>query len=468
MYLPPLVTLLVACSPPEGPDGSPLVRLDTVEMEAQLEEYEYLVDLLEIDLLDDRTAIGAGEGGVIVYQITGSDLTYLRHYMPAIDGWKVSRFHHVEPLGGDIVAATNRNRGIAFLDVAAEGDDGLLSFSPLSGVSGMATTDGLLYVVSHDTTLYTWDVSDPRSPTLLNEQYGLESAWEIAIDGAWAYIADSLLGVIPVDLSDPAAPALRDPVESTGSPQDLVIAGGVLYVAAGSAGIEVYDLTDPAAPRLVEAVDHGDAVVSVSVSGDLLWVTDYEDVRVYDLTDPLHPAPLASDPTEEWALHVAAFGDRALVADWGNLHLYELDREVTAPDARVDREALYFYQGSETLEIELLNRGGADLEIADLSLEDPRFAASAGASRLAPGTSTTISVTFEDDGQPASAALCLATNDPDRPLLELTAATRSDDGSSIAVGERAIDFVLPDVDGDYHQLSDRRGEPVYLVYFATW
>ena len=34
--------------------------------------------------------------------------------------------------------------------------------------------------------------------------------------------------------------------------------------------------------------------------------------------------------------------------------------------------------------------------------------------------------------------------------------------------ELAPDFALPDLDGQVHTLSEQRGHPVVLAYFATW
>ena len=64
-------------------------------------------------------------------------------------------------------------------------------------------------------------------------------------------------------------------------------------------------------------------------------------------------------------------------------------------------------------------------------------------------------------------AVCIETNDPDQPLMELTVASSST-GSSVRVGDLAPDFSLPDLEGQLHTLSEQRGRPVVLCYFATW
>jgi peroxiredoxin len=36
------------------------------------------------------------------------------------------------------------------------------------------------------------------------------------------------------------------------------------------------------------------------------------------------------------------------------------------------------------------------------------------------------------------------------------------------VGEAAPNFLLPDLDGNLHELIQQLGKPVVLCYFATW
>jgi len=41
-------------------------------------------------------------------------------------------------------------------------------------------------------------------------------------------------------------------------------------------------------------------------------------------------------------------------------------------------------------------------------------------------------------------------------------------GTGVALGNDAPDFVLEDLDGNSHRLSEQLGHPVVLVFFATW
>jgi len=464
------------CEAPPALGKNPVTRKGLLSIDADPDDplqtgENFVMDLLEVELIGEGGfALGVGQGGLMVFETAGAAPTF-RHRIVVSDGVaEVDRFHHLAYLGGEVAAVSNRSSGLYFLDI----DDPLaepLYLNRISGQSGLAAQDERLYVVSHDGWMHTWSVADPRAPVLMASSEGLDNAWEIVTDGGYAYVASNHLGVVPVDLADPDHPSVLEPVATDGSAQDLVAYEGALYVANGAAGIAVFDLAEPAAPRLVEALDHGGSVVSVAADDGVLWAVDHADVLAYDVSDPLAPVPIGSYPTEEWALAVDAHGGQALVGDWGNLGLYAAASEHPAPDARASVETLYFYEGEEELTLELLNRGGEALALHGAAVvpaeEDARFSVTLGEASVAPGESVSVAVRYEG-GEGEAAELCLVTDDPDAPLVRVVLATTSDDGASLAVGEAAIDFVLPDVDGDYHRLSDHLGEPIYLVYFATW
>ena len=162
-----------------------------------------------------------------------------------------------------------------------------------------------------------------------------------------------------------------------------------------------------------------------------------------------------------------ANGARAFVADWGNLIVLELDRDQPAPAASVDRQEILVVTGTDSTRVTLTNRGGAPLTIAGLSVDDPRFSLMLEKSTLDPGESAGIDLSIAEDGEAVSASLCLATNDPGTPVMQIGISS-SQSGAEVGIGEIAPDFVLRDIDGNSHQLSAQRGQPVVLAYFATW
>ena len=78
-----------------------------------------------------------------------------------------------------------------------------------------------------------------------------------------------------------------------------------------------------------------------------------------------------------------------------------------------------------------------------------------------------VKLDYANDGADLESTLCIASNDPDEPVQQVTLASSSS-GSSVLIGEMAPNFNLPDLDGNYLELARQIGKPVVLSYFATW
>ncbi len=457
----PSLVELGPCEVPSPLPEDPLVLVSELDVqEARGLSNVHIVDL-EVEPTRQR-AYGVGYRGFFIFDVSDE--------VPALVGGdgEPNELFRLEVLDADHVAVSTRERGFQIRDVRDVRNPEVLDQAELDGASGMALGDGLLYVVTHLGELVTYEVSPTWSLRELARMEGLSNAWEIVIEGDYAYVADNTLGVAVVDLSDPRTPSLVGVTETAAGLQDLEIGGGYLYAAVGGAGVEIFSLADPAAPESAGSLAYTSSVVSVAYDDGVVWGTDHASVVALDVSDPTHPLPLATQETPEWALHVAPLGDgTALVADWKMLERYALDRAIRSPDLELGRDTLYFSGGDEVATLELANRGGAALELSGYGLEDARFSLSATEAVAEPGESLSLSLSFTDDGEPVDTALCLATNDPDAPLAEVKLASTSE-GSSIAVGEPAVDFVLPDVDGELHQLLEKRGQPILLSFFSTW
>lgn len=387
-------------------------------------------------------------------------------------GGETAEFEHVLPLGGGLLALTSLAdghqsvEGLTIVDTSVPKALEVVSTLDVDDPSGMALSGTWLYLLQFTGQLTVVDVSDPAAPAAGVTVDGLANPWEMVVAGDVGYVADNALGVVVLDLSDPATPVVVGAVEAAGGAQDVDVWEGTLFAAVGTAGIQTFDLSDPLAPEPLAVIGYGTPVVAVSVDAGRAWGADHEGVVVVDVTDPAAPTPLAVEDTEWWALDVAASGDRVYVADWKAITVMDLAAGA-APDADPDQSVVFFIGSVTHRTVVVSNRGAAELELVGVTLDDPRFTVEVDALTAQPGGSLQIRITFEDDGEVVDTALCLATNDPDEPTLKIGVADSSSE-ASVGVGEAAPDFVLPDLDGTLHSLSDYYGQPVVLAWFASW
>lgn len=506
----------VHCDPPDVLPADPVVALasaPTLQFPGSGKPTLPLVSHI-IDVAVDR-ATGLAHvvslPGFFVFGDSPEGFAHLGEYPPgaahsaavwAVDGvaehGTVVEYAHVEPLGGDLVAITARGNpppafmfgpghpgihGLFVLDVSDPAKPSLVAELPLKDPAGMALAGSLLYVVTYGGKFLVVDVSDPAAPEVVSNLSGFENPWKVVVSGSLAYVADNADGVAVVDLSAPADPVLLEVVPTASGAQELALDRGHLYAAVGAPGVEVFDLADPVHPLPVGLVPTGPSAVGIDADDGLLWVVNQESLLVFDLADPAKPRPIGVQDTPGWALGVDAEGNTAHVADWEKIHVYEVDPALAAPAATLAPKGLYFYDGASEKPFSLSNRGSAPLEIAGAEAGDPRVSIAFDRLVVEPGEIAQGLVTVEGGDEDLDTTFCVATNDPDRPVLTMDVALTSpytdvrygnfvggggSVASSVTLGEPAPDFVLPDLDGGLHRLSDHLGTPVVLIFFSTW
>lgn len=448
------ISLPADCTAPATLGADPLTATDMVLPG----EHGGLFEMVDIEL-SGGLAYLVGQGGLVVLDPTPGGAAVL--------GTGVGeRFHRVEPIGEGYVALTHRDRGLTVADVSDPTRLTQVATLNGNGWEGMAYVDGRLYVTVRDEGVRVLDVTDPTAPQQVGAGAGLSAPWELSKPRAgWLYAADNTLGVVPIDISVPEAPVIGEPLDLGSAVLHVAVDGDHAYAAAGSAGVVVLDLTDPAHPAALTTLYTGGSVVMTAVADGLLYAVDHTGLMVWDLANPAAPAPIGREATPQFALAVAAANDTAWVADWTAIEGWAVNRQASSPEAVLSStEARFSATGGEQ-EIQITNLGGGDLRLVGATTSDVRLRVSASAEVLEPGASGALQLTLTGDVGDLDATVCLATNDPDGPLVTLVVGTGSDDPY---VGQPAPDFVLPGLDGESYRLSEQLGHPVMLVYFATW
>ena len=70
-------------------------------------------------------------------------------------------------------------------------------------------------------------------------------AFEVAVAGGYAYVADYNAGLQVIDVRNPAAPVRVGGYDTSGYAWGVAVAGGYAYVADDTAGLQVIDVANP-------------------------------------------------------------------------------------------------------------------------------------------------------------------------------------------------------------------------------
>jgi hypothetical protein len=170
------------------------------------------------------------------------------------------------------------------------------------------------------------DVSDPVNPVIVGSIDDPVVALGVAVSGTIAYLAAGTDGLMVIDVSNPGNPTIL----GSEFPQDeawgVALSGTFVYVADMRGGLTVIDASNPASPSTIGNVLWANpACRDVAISGAYAYVANGSSVpglAIIDISDPTDPF-VVNDPDHfvpgvssvTWAVGVAVYGDYVYVAD---------------------------------------------------------------------------------------------------------------------------------------------------------
>jgi hypothetical protein len=159
--------------------------------------------------------------------------------------------------------------------------------TPLSGVPtpgglawDVALAGNLAYVADHGARLEVIDVTDPAAPQWIGGVATPGPAERVVVSGAHAFVADGASGVGVIEISDPQNPQTVGRFVTPGGPYDVAVAGSHLY-AVGDGWLRIADIADPHAPSPLGGIDGFDCYRGVALAGTYAYVVGYEPYPPY-------------------------------------------------------------------------------------------------------------------------------------------------------------------------------------------
>ncbi len=142
------------------------------------------------------------------------------------------------------------------------------------------------------------------------------TAFDVVVEGSYAYVADGSAGLQVMDIVTPLGPFLIGNWNTPGTARCVALAGDYAFLADDTSGLQILDISDPANPLPVGSWNTPGLAYGVAVAGDRAYVADREfGLQVIDISNPANPVPEGNCDTPGWALGVALAGDYAYVAD---------------------------------------------------------------------------------------------------------------------------------------------------------
>ncbi len=169
--------------------------------------------------------------------------------------------------------------------------------------------DGIAYVAASDGGVLTYDVAMPARPRLLGQYqarigecetgggryYGVRAAFQVAVAGGVACVADGIAGLGLFDVSDPRQPRQIGGYDTSdsGYAVGIVVASNFCYVADTSTGFQVIDISDPTNPTRLWIDETTDGAGAVTLVGNLAYVSG-QSLNVFDIGNPTKPRRISN------------------------------------------------------------------------------------------------------------------------------------------------------------------------------
>ena len=287
-------------------------------------------DATGVTVSENTGYVADGDKGLQIISFSPDPVEGKVHEYPIIGSFETNTkgSYSVDFLNDEIHMAVAEN-GLQKIDVSTPSAPGHLQTlnSPICGDAIIYHGDHT-YLLDGDSGMFIFDATSPAYLSLLGVYLTSGTAYDLAVSGETACIANGSAGLTIVDVADKAAPVLLSTIDTPDAAMATALfqTGAATHACIANGATHPYlmvDLSDPNAPGPLVDIDAtgftpGNAL-DVAVQGNVALFADEHGLKIADLSNPAAPAIIAEKETPGRAVAVAAFEQGgltyALVAD---------------------------------------------------------------------------------------------------------------------------------------------------------
>lgn len=186
----------------------------------------------------------------------------------------------------------------------------------------VAVAGSYAYIADRSDGLYVIDVSNPSNPTRVGQYIMDGQAYRVAVCDNYAYIAASD-GLYIFDISIPSNPTKVGQCITDSGAEGVAVAGNYAYLTAGYFGLYVIDISNPSNPTKVGHYNPPDFsegyYEGIFILGKYVYVASgYHGLDIFDVCIPSNPTKVGQYIAGSHAEDVAVSGGYAYVTTWNS------------------------------------------------------------------------------------------------------------------------------------------------------
>ncbi len=218
------------------------------------------------------------------------------------------------------------------------------------------------------------DISDPGLPTVVSTIMIGTFPSSIFVEGKYAYVVDEGDDDFKIiDISKSALPVVVDTLALSFAPRGVFVCGKFAYVVdGGTEDLKIINISDPDVPVIVGSVLIGSIPQSVFVSGQHAYVVSFgsNDLKVIDISNSTSPIVKGTVTIGSLPGDVYVSGRYAYVVDEGTGKLLIID--VSNPSAPTKVDSLTIGISPQSIQVSgryayVVDDGSNDLKVIDIS-----------------------------------------------------------------------------------------------------
>jgi hypothetical protein len=184
------------------------------------------------------------------------------------------------------------------------------------------------YVASFDSGLNIYDITDQANPSF-EGSYSTSPAFakKVFVKGNYAYLTTSVDALHIVDISDKSNPSLSGDYDDGYEAEEVYVQNNYTYLAGAYGGLRILFTVSPSSPIFEAEYTTADRVIDVHIQGDYSYIVDSnEGFMIIDTT--FHNNPILASTYDILITNASSLfvdNDYAFVGDNGTKSVYALN-----------------------------------------------------------------------------------------------------------------------------------------------
>lgn len=202
-------------------------------------------------------------------------------------------------------------------------------------------------------------------------------AYEMRVQGDFAYIADANAGLVVVNISDVTAPTAAGVYSPGGSVYSVDVDGDIAIIGEWGRARAV-NIANPYSPSFLSTINLATWVRDIEIVGDWAFMAVYtQGLVMVDISNPAAIGPARVYNTPGWVYDVEVVGDMAYVADYDGVRIINVSNPVAITqvsmvnpygnERSVEVDGDTMYVGS----VEWLGGGLNNVNLTSYDISDP-------------------------------------------------------------------------------------------------